>query len=102
MDKVTYSIDFNKKNWMRFISHLDLMRLFSRAIRRADFKLYFSKGFSPRPIIRIREAIKLGLEGKGLEAEFVLLEHIDPNEFKKRLQIELPEGIYIEKAEVKA
>ena len=82
--KFTYYITFNKKGWMRYISHLDLMRLFNRAIRRAGFKLYFTKGFNPHPLIRIKKALKLGLEGRSLEAEFVLAEYLDRDDFKSR------------------
>lgn len=95
MDKVTYYIRFDKDAWMRYISHLDLMRLFTRALRRCGFELYLTKGFNPHPIVRVHRALKLGLAGKDLEAEFVLQERIDPDEFMRRLQKELPEGISI-------
>ncbi|NQT96068.1 MAG: DUF2344 domain-containing protein [Candidatus Omnitrophica bacterium] len=80
---------------MRYISHLDLMRLFQRAVRRADFRLYLTKGFSPRPLIRIKNALKLGLVGKDQEAEFILEESLEPDEFNKRLSEQLPDGIEI-------
>lgn len=87
---------------MRYISHLDLMRLFARAARRADFKLYLTKGFNPHPVIRIKKALKLGLTGKNQEAEFILTEHLDPDEFKRRLSEQVPEGIEIEMVEVRS
>lgn len=93
--KVTYKVTFDKAGWMRYISHLDLMRLFARALRRVDFKLYLTKGFNPHPVIRIKEALKLGIEGRDMEAEFVLNESIDPPRFKRRLNEELPDGIKI-------
>lgn len=99
--KITYSALFSKTGWLRYISHLDLLRLFNRALRRADFKLYLSKGFNPRPVIRVKKALKLGIEGKGEEAEFLLEENIDPLDFKERFNKQLPEGVEIEKVEVK-
>lgn len=81
---------------MRYISHLDLMRLFARAARRANFKLYLTKGFNPHPVVRIKKALKLGLTGKNMEAEIVLVEPIDTDEFRRRLVEQLPEGIEIE------
>jgi len=80
---------------MRYISHLDLSRLFNRALRRAGFRLYFSKGFNPRPVIRIKKALKLGIEGKDEEVEFLLEESIDPFDFKERFNKQLPEGVRI-------
>jgi radical SAM-linked protein len=94
--KFNYSVVFDKTGSMRYISHLDLMRLFHRALRRAGFKLYFTKGFSPRPIIRINNAIKLGIEASGQQAEFVLEELVDRAVFISRLNQELPDGIKIQ------
>ena len=89
------SFVFAKKNTMRFISHLDLMRLFMRAMRRAELPLKMTEGFSPHPKFSIKRALKLGLESDSEEASVVLKETILPEEFKDRLQRQLPEGIEI-------
>ncbi|MBU4346533.1 MAG: TIGR03936 family radical SAM-associated protein [Candidatus Omnitrophica bacterium] len=86
---------FAKKGTMRFISHLDLMRLFMRALRRADFPLKITQGFNPHPKLSIKRALKLGVESDNEEAAIVLKEQISPEEFKQRLQRQLPEGIFI-------
>jgi radical SAM-linked protein len=93
--KFTYAVLFDKLGHVRYISHLDLMRLFYRALRRAGFRLYFTKGFSPRPIVRLKNALKLGLEAKDQEAEFVLEELISKEAFRERLNQQLPEGIQV-------
>lgn len=92
-----YKINFGfaKKGTLRFISHLDLMRLFMRAMRRADFPLQLSAGFHPHPKLSIKRALKLGLESEHEEASIVLKVAIGPEEFKKRLQEQLPKGIEI-------
>jgi radical SAM-linked protein len=89
---------FTKKGPMKYISHLDLMRLFMRAMRRADFPLKMTEGFSPHPKISIRRALKLGLESDNEEASVVLKELIRLEEFKERLQEQLPQGIEIKVA----
>ena len=89
------SFKFSKKANMRFISHLDLMRLFTRAMRRAEFPLKMTEGFSPHPKFSIKRALKLGLESDDEEAVIVLKEFIRPQEFQERLQKQLPEGISI-------
>src|SRR3989338_8601684 len=86
---------FAKKGTMKFISHLDLMRLFMRAVRRAALPIKMTEGFSPHPKISLKRALKLGVESDNEEATFVLRETISPQEFKQRLQKQLPEGIYI-------
>jgi len=80
---------------MRYISHLDLMRLFMRAMRRADLPLKMTEGFSPHPKLSIKRALKLGLESDNEEASIALKELIEPQDFKERLQQQVPEGIEI-------
>ena len=86
---------FTKVGMMKYISHLDLMRLFMRAMRRADLSLKLSEGFSPHPKLSLKRALKLGLESESEEAAIVLRLPIAPEEFKSRLQPQLPEGISI-------
>jgi len=84
----------------RFISHLDLMRLFGRAVRRSGVPVAMSQGFSPHPKISIEPALKLGLESRSLEARFGLSGRMDKEELKERLRSGLPGGIEILEAEV--
>lgn len=78
---------------MRYISHLDLMRLLTRAMRRAELPLKMSEGFSPHPKLSLKRALKLGIESENEEALIVLRFPVTPDEFKDRLQKKLPEGI---------
>ncbi len=80
---------------MRYISHLDLMRLFTRAMRRADLPLKLTEGFSPHPKLSLKRALKLGVESQEEEAAVVLQFPVAPEDFWHRLQKQLPEGIQI-------
>ncbi|MCM8782881.1 MAG: TIGR03936 family radical SAM-associated protein [Candidatus Omnitrophica bacterium] len=71
------------------------MRLFIRAMRRADLPLKYTQGFHPHPKFKIKRALKLGIESESEEAEVILTEFLEPKIFKKRLQKELPKGIFI-------
>lgn len=84
---------------MIYIGHLDLMRLFVRAMRRADLPLKMSEGFSPHPKFSIKRALKLGVESENEEASIVLRIPVDEAEFKNKLQEQLPEGIEIKNVE---
>ena len=90
---------FAKKGSMIYLGHLDLMRLFVRAMRRADFPLKMSEGFSPHPKFSIKRALKLGVESENEEASIVLRIPVDEEEFKNKLQEQLPEGIEIKNVE---
>lgn len=80
---------------MRFISHLDLMRLFQRALRRAGLPVKMSEGFSPHPKISFKRALKLGLESDNEEASFCINGWIKPDDFKEGFSRQLPEGVTI-------
>jgi radical SAM-linked protein len=86
---------FSKKGMMKYISHLDLMRLFTRSMRRAKLPLKMTEGFSPHPKLSIKRALKLGLESENEEAAILLKGEVSPDDFRNRLQKELPEGIEI-------
>jgi radical SAM-linked protein len=86
---------FTKKGKIRFISHLDLMRMFMRAFRRARFPLKMSEGFSPHVKFSIERALKLGVESENEKASVVLKAFVKPQEFMDRLQPQLPDGIRV-------
>jgi len=54
---------FSKTGPARFISHLDLMRFFTRALRRAGLPVWHTEGFNPHPYINFASPLALGLEG---------------------------------------
>jgi len=96
--KVTFI--FAKKGLMRFISHLDLMRLFMRAFRRADFPFKTSQGFNPHIKLSIKRALKLGLESENEEATVTLRERMGREEFLTKFQDKLPQGIDIKEVNI--
>ena len=93
MFKVSFT--FSKIGPMKYISHLDLMRCLTRAMRRAELPLKMTQGFSPHPKLSMKRALKLGLESESEEAAIALKEFIKPQDFQLRLQQQLPEGIVI-------
>jgi radical SAM-linked protein len=66
-----------------------------RAVRRAGLPVKMTQGFSPHPKISLARALKLGVESENEEATVVLREFIKPEEFKQRIENELPVGIRI-------
>ena len=84
---------------MRFISHLDLVRLFQRASRRACLPVTITKGFSPHLKISITRALKLGVESSNEDATIYMDKPMDPEEFKNSMNDKLPDGVRVKKAE---
>ena len=84
---------------MGLISHLDLVRLFDRAIRRAALPISFTGGYHPGPKIAIANALSLGITSNGEIVDFELSDDLDVEEFRTRLAAQLPENIPIYKVE---
>jgi len=86
-------VRFSKKGELRAISHLDLMRAFERALRRAGLPLRMSEGFNPRPRISFPAPLGVGMEGSDEVMEFDLAEWAHLPEVAERLREQLPDGI---------
>lgn len=91
---------FSKKGLIRFISHLDLMRLFQRAARRAGLPIAMTEGFSPHPKMSFKRALKLGVESDNEEVLFYVNGWMKPEEFRMKLQQQLPGGVFINSARI--
>ena len=84
---------------MRFISHLDLVRVFQRALRRAAIPVTITKGFSPRLKVSITKALKLGVESAHEEAVICTDESVNTNDFIGSVNKQLPFGVKVISAE---
>ena len=58
-------IKFRKQGTMKFIGHLDVMRYFQKAMRRADVDIRYSEGFSPHQIMSFASPLGVGLTSNG-------------------------------------
>ncbi|MEA5620235.1 TIGR03960 family B12-binding radical SAM protein [Cronbergia sp. UHCC 0137] len=81
---------FGKQGDMALVSHLDLMRLFDRVIRRAGLPIAFSGGFHPNPRIVIASALSLGNTSSGEIVDFELTQPMDVETFRTQLVSQMP------------
>jgi len=79
----------------RFLSHLDTMRLWERALRRAGLPLRMSEGFNPRPRISLPEPRSVGVASDAEILEFELADWVSPDAILAGLSRQVPEGIRI-------
>lgn len=90
---------FGKLGDMALVSHLDMVRLFDRAVRRASLPVAFSNGFHPSPRIMIANALPLGATSEGEIVDFELTQYIDTEEFNEKLASQLPSDIPVYRVE---
>ncbi|HOE26374.1 MAG: DUF2344 domain-containing protein [Candidatus Aureabacteria bacterium] len=91
MHRVTYS----KEGLIRFISHLDLIRLWHRAFRRAGLPVRMSRGFTPHPSVSFGPPLPLGVAGQREMLDVAFDVGCDLSGARERLQQALPAGVRV-------
>lgn len=86
---------FSKAGVMRYLSHLELITVFTRAVSKAGVPILFSQGFHPHPRFSFATATSVGVESTAEFMDMYVAEGITPNEVLLRLNSVLPEGILI-------
>ncbi len=84
---------FHKTGIAAFMSHLDTMRLFQRAFKRAGLKLTHTQGFNPRPSVSIALPLSVGTSSRCELLDFELEEPAACDAITERLNCVLPAGI---------
>lgn len=85
-------IRFSKLEQVKYISHLDVVRTFERAVRRADIPISYSQGFNPRPKMSFGLPLSVGLTSVAEYAEFDMEKEIPIKEIIDRMNNALPKG----------
>ena len=90
-------VKFSRQGFTKYVSHLDMQRIFSRAVRRSGIPAAFSQGFNPHILMSFASAMPVGLETAGDYMEIGLTGEASPAECMARLAKTMPQGIVIVK-----
>ncbi|MFH1625028.1 MAG: TIGR03960 family B12-binding radical SAM protein [Pseudomonadota bacterium] len=90
-----YRLQFSKLGDARFLSHLELVNVFSRAVRRARIPVRYSKGFHPLPRIIFGGALPVGIESASEYVDIGIEGNRKPDEVVDNLNNQLPKGLRI-------
>jgi radical SAM-linked protein len=88
-------LKFSRGEKLKFLSHLDLMRLWERALRRAGMPPAYSEGFSPHPKISLAAPMPVGVTSQAELMDVFLGGRVTPEYFVQKIAPQLPEGIAI-------
>lgn len=91
-------VTFARGEPLRYISHLDLMRFWERALRRAGLSVAYSEGYSPHPQIALGAPLPVGTMGDAELMDVFLTEPVPPEELIRRLAPQLPAGVSVRDA----
>lgn len=86
---------FRRGEEIKFISHLDIMRLWERALRRAQIHQAYSEGFSPRPRISLAAPLSVGVTSEAELMDIFVTKSVSPHWFTAAVSRQLPRGIEI-------
>ncbi|MBQ2753446.1 MAG: DUF2344 domain-containing protein [Firmicutes bacterium] len=92
---IAYRIKFEKGDDVKFISHLDVMRYFQRAIKRAALPIGYSQGFNPHQLMSFASPLTLGTTSEGEYGDFEFKEALPSKEIKDRLNAVMPVGFKV-------
>lgn len=91
----TLRIKFERTGPVRYIGHLDMMRYFQKAMRRAEIPIAYSTGFSPHQIMSFAAPLGVGLYSNGEYLDVELTEEISTAYMKDKLNGTMAEGVEI-------
>ena len=88
-------LKFKKQGQVKFVGHLDTMRLFQRAVKVARIPVAYSQGFSPHSLIYFALPLAVGVSSTGDYMDIITKEDVQPNDVKEALNKVLVQGIEI-------
>jgi radical SAM-linked protein len=88
-------VRFHRLKELKYISHLDIMRMWQRAFRRADITLAYSEGFNPQPRISLAAPLAIGVTSQAELMDAYLSRWVSPHNLTVAVNRQLPPGIEI-------
>src|SRR5437763_8543118 len=86
---------YAKRGKLRFASHRDVARAFERALRRSGLPVVYSQGYSAHPKVSWMGAAPTGAASEAEYVEIQLLEQLDPEAVRAKLDAALPDGLAV-------
>jgi radical SAM-linked protein len=88
-------IRFKRGAEVKFISHLDIIRLWLRAFRRAGIELEYSEGFTPHPRVSLAAPLAIGITSEAELMDIYTTGSISPHIFSDMVSKQMPKGMEI-------
>ena len=88
-------VKYSKTGAMIFLSHLELLTLFTRAVKRADIPVKYSQGFHPHPKFSFATALSVGVESLAEYLDIEVAPEFDADSLRESLNRSLPDGIAV-------
>ncbi len=88
-------IRFRRGAEVKYISHLDIIRVWVRAFRRACIEIAYSEGFNPHPRISLAAPLATGVTGDAELMDVYISDTVSPHNFTEAVNRQMPAGLEI-------
>ena len=88
-------VKFSKTGLMKYIGHLDIMRFFQKAVRRAGIDIRYSEGFSPHQVMSFALPLGVGVTSEGEYFDMELKSPASTRLLQKQLNAQMPEDMAV-------
>ena len=88
-------LTYSRRGPAKYVAHLDIMRTWERAIRRAKLPLAYSQGFSPHARIALAAPLPVGTTGERELMDVWMEPSVEPADACERLRQALPPGLEV-------
>lgn len=92
-----YVLKYSRDERVKYISHLDFVRMFHRTVRRSGLKMVFSQGFNPHPVMTVACPLSVGITASGELMKIGFEDGYTEEEILSRLNGAFPPGFAISK-----
>lgn len=90
-----YIVKYGRDDRVKFISHLDFVRCFHRAVRRSDLNFEFSQGFNPHPVMTIAQPLPVCITSECEYMKVGFVTDLSDAQIQKELDASMPPGFSV-------
>jgi len=90
-----YILKYTRDERVKYISHLDFIRMFHRTVRRSGVNFLFSEGFNPHPVMTVAMPLSVGVTSGGEYMKVGFTDEFSPAEIKEKINSSFPPGFEI-------
>ncbi len=90
-----YILKYTRDERVKYISHLDFIRMFHRTVRRSGVNFLFSEGFNPHPVMTVAMPLSVGVTSGGEYMKVGFADDFSPEEIKEKINNSFPPGFQI-------
>tara|TARA_B100000609_G_scaffold199351_1_gene202289 strand:+ start:1185 stop:4238 length:3054 start_codon:yes stop_codon:yes gene_type:complete len=93
-ERKRYRLRYTKLNPVSLQGHQDLLRIIPRIMHRGSLPIFYSEGFSPKPVLSFGPALSLGIQALNEYVDIALTEHYSVEDLLALMNLHAPNGLH--------